>query len=210
MPSRPILLLLLVATLYSAQTLAHEQAIIVGSSESGQLKVHADFEQPVILPVSVFPGITGYAFGELGIHSAAADEPDEDLFTLSSAASLQFILLAKDPGAEVWNDHGSAYLPVGGTFFVGEPIFDTHPVWNIPNIRQINPRSLTLMFHDMNGIYDDSDPVTLSFKGDAEPHFFDVFGDRKLILPTAVPEPTAVFVLLGAAAPSALRRHARA
>src|SRR5947207_8202172 len=70
---------------------------------------------------------------------------------------------------EVWNDSGSGYLPVGGTFFIGASPFETHPIWNIPDSLQTNARSLSLKVHDINGTYSDSDPVTMTFQAIPEP-----------------------------------------
>ena len=38
----------------------------------------------------------GYATGEMGVHSAAADDPANDLYQLSPAVDLRLVLLAKD------------------------------------------------------------------------------------------------------------------
>jgi hypothetical protein len=113
--------------------------------------------------VSVFPGISGYATGEIGVHSTVFDDPTNDFFQLSTESDFRFILLAKDPGMEVWNDTGSGYMGVGESFFVGQAPFDTHPIWNIVNGTPGNSYSLTLKFHDLNGIYSDSAPFTVSF-----------------------------------------------
>src|SRR6516165_8353865 len=72
--------------------------IVVGHGAAGQLKVEIGFEQPLGLPVSVFPGSPGYATGEAGFHSAAIDEPANDFFQLSPTADFRLILLAKDAG----------------------------------------------------------------------------------------------------------------
>src|SRR2546430_11514225 len=47
-----------------------EDEIEVGRNASGQFVLQIEFEQPLILPVSVFPGIPGYATGAVGLHSA--------------------------------------------------------------------------------------------------------------------------------------------
>src|SRR5450631_3565155 len=78
--------------------LAHEETVIlVGRSAAEELAVDSDFDQPVELPASIFPGISGYATGELGIHSTVFDDPTNDFFQLSLFADFRFILLAKDP-----------------------------------------------------------------------------------------------------------------
>lgn len=140
-----------------------EDDLVVGHDSLGQLKVEVGFEQPLGLPVSVFPGWPGYATGEVGFHSAAFDEPTNDFYQLSSGSDLRFILLAKDPGMEVLNDHGSGFMSLGESFFMGPPAFDTHPLWDLVYGQIGVAYSLTLQIHDVNGVYSDSDPVQLNF-----------------------------------------------
>jgi hypothetical protein len=140
-----------------------EEEITVGRSAAGQIKVDLELAQPLPLDPSVFPGITGYATGELGLHSTILDFPTNDFFQLSPAGDFRLILLAKDPGMEVWNDTGSGFMGIGESFFVGPAPFDTHPVWNLVAGTAGNTYSLTLKLHDLNGVYTDSDPFVLSF-----------------------------------------------
>jgi hypothetical protein len=146
---------------FSAQ--ADEEEMIVGRNVAGKLKVDVTFAQPLGLPVSIFPGITGYATGEVGLHSAASDDPTNDFFQLSSAVDLRLILLSKDPGMEVWNDHGSAYMEPGEAFFIGAPAFDTHPVWDLVGGTPGMSYSMTLKVIDLNGVYTESEPFVVSF-----------------------------------------------
>jgi hypothetical protein len=152
-----------VATLIAVQTFAHEEEIDIGRTAAGQIKLAVEFEQPLELPLSIFPGISGYATGEMGVHSVFFDDPANDLFQISPSADLRFILLAKDAGMEVWNDTGSAYMNIGESFYIGPAPFDTHPVWNLVTGTNGGAYSLTIKVHDLNGIYSDSDPVSFSF-----------------------------------------------
>ena len=140
-----------------------EEEIMVGRSAAGQLKVQLDFIQPLPLEASIFPGISGYATGEVGVHSTSLDDPTNDFFQLSTAGDFRFVLLAKDPGMEVWNDTGSGYLGINGAFFIGPAPFDTHPIWNIVNGTPGNAYSLTLKLSDLNGVHLESAPFALSF-----------------------------------------------
>jgi hypothetical protein len=140
-----------------------EVEIQVGRSAARELRVASDFTQPVELPVSIFPGIPGYATGEVAFHSTILDDPTNDLFQLSTAADLRFVLLAKDPGMEVWNDTGSGYMATNETYFIGVFPFDNHPIWNIVNGTPGNTYSLSLKLRDVNGVYSDSAPFVLSF-----------------------------------------------
>jgi hypothetical protein len=144
------------------QVLAHEETVIlVGRNAAGELVVDSDFDQPVELPVSIYAGISGYATGSIGIHSTILDEPTNDFFQLSTAADFEFILLAKDPGMEIWTFAG--FMGTNDTQAIGPSPFDTHPLWNIANGTPGNAYSLTLKIRDLNGIYPDSAPFVLSF-----------------------------------------------
>jgi hypothetical protein len=140
-----------------------EDEILVGRTAAGQLTVEIGFVQPLPLSPSVYPGITGYATGDVGLHSTMLDDPASDFFQLSTAADFRFILLAKDPGMEVWNDTGSGYLGIGESFYIGPAPFDTHPVWNLVGGSPGTAYSLTLRLHDLNGVYPNSAPVILRF-----------------------------------------------
>lgn len=146
----------------SASLALAEEEVLVGRSAAGQLKVEVGFSL-LGLEASIFPGITGYATGEVGFHSAAFDEPGNDFFQLSPAADFRFVLLAKDAGVEVWNDTGSGFMGVGDSFFIGQAPFDTHPIWNIVDGTPGKSYSLTLKVRDLNGVYTESEPFRLSF-----------------------------------------------
>ena len=153
----------LVIVAFIASRALAEDEILVGRTAAGQLKVDIGFTQPLELEASIFPGISGYATGELGLHSTLLDDPINDFFQLSPAADFRFILLAKDSEMEVWNDSGSGYLGIGESFFIGPAPFDTHPIWNIVTGTAGNSYSLTLKLRDLNGVYPDSEPFVLSF-----------------------------------------------
>jgi hypothetical protein len=140
-----------------------EDEMLVGRTAAGQLKIEIGFAQPLPLSASVYPGITGYATGDVGLHSTIFDDPTNDFFQLSTSADFRFILLAKDPGMEVWNDTGSGYMEVGESFYIGPSPFDTHPIWNLVGGSPGTAYSLTLKLHDLNGVYADSEPVVLRF-----------------------------------------------
>ena len=165
---RTIVLLMVVtmAAISESQLIAHDETvIIVGRNAAGALVVDSDFAQPVELPESIFSGISGYATGEIGIHSTIFDDPAMDFFQLSTAADFQFILLAKDPGMEVWNYNNSVfgYMATNDAYNIGPSPFDTHPIWNIVTGTPGVAYSLTLKLHDLSAVYPDSDPFVLSF-----------------------------------------------
>jgi hypothetical protein len=150
-------------------TAVAEDEVDIGCSSANMLKLAAPFEEAIVLRRSPFPGITGYATGEVGVHSAQIEEPTNDFFLLSGSADLRLILVAKDPGIEVWNDHGSAYMEIGETFYVGQPAFDTHPVWNIVSGVPGQNYTITMRIHDVSGTYTDSEPFEITFTPVAPP-----------------------------------------
>ncbi len=156
----------LLAAIFALATMpvtAHEAVIVVDRTAAGQINVEVTVEQPHELAPSIFPGIAGYATGELGIHSTVFDDVTNDSFQLSTLSDFRLILLAKDSGMEILNDTGSAFMTNGESFYVGVPPFDTHPLWNLVSGTPGNEYSVTLKFHDLNGIYPDSAPFMLSF-----------------------------------------------
>ena len=161
---KPALFSAICLLFFGAATLAHEESEIdIGRTAAGLLKPVPLFDPPLVLRPSIFPGISGYATGLVGIHSVLFDDPTNDLFQLSTSADFRFILFSKDPGIEIWNDHGSAFMTNGESFYIGPPPFDTHPLWNIVSGTPGNIYSLTLKIHDVNGIYPDSDPFEMTF-----------------------------------------------
>ena len=152
----------------AASLRADESEIIVSRTAAGQLKVDIDFAQPFELEPSIFPGISGYATGLLGVHSTILDDTNNDSFQLSTEADFRFILLAKDPGMEisVFTNNPENYfrfMNIGESFYIGPAPFDTHPIWNLVNGTPGNAHSLTLKLRDLNGVYPDSAPFVLSF-----------------------------------------------
>jgi len=146
-----------------------EEEILAGRNAARQLRIEVGYAQPLALPVSIFPGISGYATGELGFHSTILDDPTNDFFQLSPSADFRFILLAKDAGMEVWNDTGSAYMGIGEAYYIGPAPFDNHPIWNLVTGTPGNSYSLTLKLHVVNGVYTDSAQFVLSFTAEAPP-----------------------------------------
>ena len=152
---------MVIMTIVSSCPAEEEQEIVVGRSAAGELKIENEFTLPVELPVSIFPGIPGYATGELALHSTILDDPTNDFFQLSIAADFQLILLARDPGMEIWNGFG--FMATNEAISIGPSPFDNHPIWDLANGTPGHSYSLTLKLRDLNGVYPDSAPFVLSF-----------------------------------------------
>lgn len=156
---------------------AHEELeIVVGRTATGALVMESHFSQPVELPASPFPGISGYATGELAFHSTLLDDPANNLFQLAPTAQFRLRLLAKDVGVEIWNETGTGFMAINETFQVGPAPFDVHPIWNIPATPAIGSYAVSLQLFDVNGVYPESEPITLHFTPQPSPPPLRLFG----------------------------------
>jgi hypothetical protein len=143
--------------------MAGEKDVMIGHTADGRLAVLIEAPQPLPLPVSIFPGIPGWANAELGFHSAFKDFPEEDFFALPDTVDVRFMLVSADPGVRLLNDHGSAWMLPGETFELGIPFFDTHPLFNIPGGTPGNSFAVRIVIQDPSGQFTDSDVVTVTF-----------------------------------------------
>ena len=116
---------------HSSHAAAAHQEIVVGCDSKSNLVAKFDNATPFPLAVSRFTGIEGYAEAIPGFSSAGLAEPDKDFFPLDAQANVVFVFEGADAGAAVWNDHGSGLMRPGEAFKLGNPFFDSHPVWNI-------------------------------------------------------------------------------
>lgn len=149
-----------VAVLLSAAQSAFAHGVVVGQNSSGDLVVHIEVHQPIELPPSIFPGILGWANAEPGIASAELDEPDEDLFQLDDACSVQFIFVGADPGIQIVTSH--VWVP-GESLEFGPPFFDDHLVFNIPDGEIGTSYAVQFRLHDLNGVHGDSEVYEIRF-----------------------------------------------
>lgn len=168
--------------LVNIPSLRAEEDVLFGRDAMNHLKLRIEFQQPLVLEYSIFPGISGYATGEMGFHSTVFDEPTNDFYQVSTDSDFRLILLAKDPGMEVWNDHGSGFMNLGESFYVGQAPFDTHPIWNLVDGYYTNSYSLTLKLKDLNEIYPDSDPFVLNFTAEKPPELHISTNDKSSVV----------------------------
>ncbi|HVZ93985.1 MAG TPA: hypothetical protein VG797_05705 [Phycisphaerales bacterium] len=135
--------------------------IDVGRRANGQLAAHIEVPQPFPLPTSQLPEFEGYATGELGFAAVIFDDLDEDLYMLDKGSDLRFELVSVQSGLRLY--YGLTPMVPGQMAYLGPPVFDIHPVYNIPHGSPGTVRSLVVKLHDVNGIHADSDPITLTF-----------------------------------------------
>ena len=151
------------AAAIAATTAFAHNAIEVGHHASGQVFPHWHQDEPALLPVSTFPGIKGWAGVPVGFEALFKDEPGHDLFVLDPKCSIQFILLAADPGMFVMNDTGTGHMKIGESFNLGNPYFHAHPVFHLENGVYGQTYTLQFKFIDTTGLYTESGTVDVDF-----------------------------------------------
>jgi hypothetical protein len=134
----------------------------VGRTSAGQLVAHMHFDQPVVIPRSVFPNITGFATSLVGFENVPLDDPGEDVLMLAANCDISVRLTSADPGAVIYS--GLSPLAVGESMVFGPPFFDFHPIFNIPSPAATPGQAFAFRFvlHDAAGVYADSDEFTLA------------------------------------------------
>ena len=148
--------------------------VLIGHNGAGQLRLHVESPQPLAIPLSIFPNITGWAGVEPGIAAADIDEPGESLFVLAANSNIQFELVSFDPGIQIVTDH---VWVAGETYLFGPPAFDYHLVFNIPAGGAGETYTLQCKVRDLAGIYTDSPVLTLLFSSGGACHCFGDFDD---------------------------------
>lgn len=153
---------------------AFAHGVLIGQNGAGQLILHVESPQPLALPLSIFPNITGWAAVEPGIAAAEADDPGEGLFMLSTNSNIQFELVSFDPGIQIVTDH---VWVAGETYLFGPPAFDYHLVFNIPSGDAGETYELQFKVRDLAGIYTESSILTLVFSAGGACHCYGDFDD---------------------------------
>jgi len=116
------------------QLKAHEEEVIlVGRTTTGELVVDSDFAQPVDFRLPCFRGSPVTRPARWGCTPQFLTIRSTTFSSWSTAADFQFILLAKDPGMEVWNYKWLRLWLYGNERRLSHrPVpVHTHPVWNI-------------------------------------------------------------------------------
>ncbi len=154
--------------------IAFGHGVVIGQDGAGHLVVHVEAPQPLALPLSIFPGIIGWAAPEPGITAAEIDEPDEGLFMLAGNCNIQFELISFDPGVQVVTSH---VWVAGETADFGPPAFDYHLIFNIPAGDAGEIYELSFKVRDLAGVYTDSPVITLVFSAGGACHCAGDFDD---------------------------------
>jgi hypothetical protein len=160
-----------------------EDEVTTGVNGAGRLVTSEPAYGPITLEASVFPGLTGFATGLVGFHSA--DLPGPDFFLLSPTADVVAVLVSIDAGLVFFNN-GVAMSP-GDLIAFGSAPFDNHPLIQIPAGNPGDVFTATFFMRDRSGAYTDSLPFTMSF--------------------TPIPAPGAGVALLGAMLAGGRRRR---
>lgn len=142
---------------------AHDM-MYVGQTSTGRLTIYID---PAIVPnmmyQSIYPEFGGWVQTEFGIETIGGPIPEYNLYPISPLADVRLVLVSGDPGIVLQKDEFQGPLLVGESYYLGNPYFHQHPIWNItePEIGKIY--KLTFILHDLNGVYTDSAPFTITF-----------------------------------------------
>ena len=139
----------------------HPEIVVACDSKSNLVAV---FDAgPLPLPVSRFPGMPGYADAMPGISSLFQATPEKGHFPPDPQSKIVFVFEGADEGMAVWNDHGSALMRAGETFNLGNPFFDSHPIWNVVNGTPGARYAIRLRLRDLTGRYHDSEIFSPTF-----------------------------------------------
>lgn len=157
----------------AADALGH--GVVIGQNGAGQLRILVESPQPLAVPLSAFPGVTGWAGVEPGITAAEIDEPGEGLFMLAPNSNIEFELVSFDPGIQIVTDH---VWVAGEIYLFGPPAFDYHLVFNIPAGDAGETYDIQFKVRDLAGIYSDSPVTTLVFSAGGACHCFGDFDDN--------------------------------
>jgi len=162
---RLLALALVLAGCASLAAQAHPELVIACDAE-GRLCVDFDDSAPFALPASRFPGVDGHADGMPGFLSRTEAAPSGERLPPDPRSDLEFVLLGADEGLGVYDDHGRAPLGTGGTWHLGNPPFDMHPVWNLRGSRPGAVYGLRLQLRDRAGRHAASAVFTPRFTAD--------------------------------------------
>ncbi len=157
------------ASLAAAQ--AHPE-FVVACDASSKLVVTFDAEKPYPLPASRLDGIEGYADAMPGFLSVFVVRKGENILPLDVKSDLEFVLVGADDGLRVLNDHGTGPMQIGEVFHLGNPPFDTHPVWHISADASKKSYAMKMQVRDRSGRYQPSDVFAAKFAPDDATHVY--------------------------------------
>jgi hypothetical protein len=165
----------------SLPTIASAHEIVCARNAAGQLVAHVEVAQPVTLEESMFPGIVGFA-SPLGFASLEADEPEEGLLQLVASADVEAVLISADDGVLILD--GDRLLLPGDAMAFGNPFFDYHPMFNVPDGHSGEEFTVRFQLRDKSGIYATSEEFSIvvtpaavchaDFNADGFVDFFDI------------------------------------
>ena len=141
---------------------AHDE-FFIGHTAEGKLAYAFSQSEPLRLFLVNFPGINGWGSGNLGIESVSKDDAQADLFMLPDNVNIKLVLESADTNMHLFNEDGSGFVPVGGTFQIGSPFFHMHPFWNLTSGRYGTIYQIQVSFIDTSGQFTQSDTATIQF-----------------------------------------------
>jgi hypothetical protein len=164
----------------------HEHAgdLIVGRTDTGELAIEFDFEEPIVLqPTSGL--LSGWALDEPGMDVLEEDEPDEDFYQLPLAADVVFVVTSVDPGLKMW---------LAGFVEVLDSAGDE---WHLGSVDTIHQHGTWHIDSNDPGFNPSAGPWSMSFQ--LVDRGMSAYSDSPIYTMTFVPEPGSLALLsLGA------------
>lgn len=145
---------------FCGAALGHEE-VMIGRSAANQLQMHSHDPMPFELPVSIFPGISGFASADIAFASLDTDSPGEDLFTLPANVDIRCVLLTLSPNMQVYN--GLTPMSVGQEMTFGAPTIHYLPIWNVTGGNPGDESFAVFQFRDASNQLTTSAPFFVSF-----------------------------------------------
>lgn len=151
----------LASLLTIAGTASAHNGIVIGRTAGNQLTTWVAVDQPIIIPLSVYPTLPGWTGIDPALNSATSNRPLENFFILDPGMDIEMTLISSSPELGVFTSSG--FLQAGQTLRLGVPVFDKHVFWTVPTGIPGEIYSVTLSFRDRNELAEPSDPVTVLF-----------------------------------------------
>jgi hypothetical protein len=162
-----------VAGLACSSASAHDM-MYVGQNSAGKLTIFIDpFMMPNMMVQSPYVEFDGWLQTELGMETIGEPVPEYNLYPISPLSDIRLKLVGADAGIVLQQDGFAGPLAIGDSYYLGNPYFHHHPIWNItePEIGKLY--RLTFVLHDLTGMYPDSAPFTITFGCTPCPADFD-------------------------------------
>ncbi len=109
--------------------------LFVGRTASGQLKIVGDGLSATLLICPVDGVLKGFTSAEPGFNAVAANEPDNDFFTLASGVTVRIEAVSLDPAFKAWGPGLASLIDEpGDRILLGGASLHTHVTWHVDSL----------------------------------------------------------------------------